>query len=257
MKNTKEKDINNNVGTNKAPQVEKQSIQQTQQAQPTEQNQYEEQENTMPERKGIVYLIILTVILIFIALFFIYDIIDRGTINTSETAPVTFPDNQIDVIDGTDGNNAVDVIDGDASIKIFEGTKEWSELKELNIFDREHMHVVNGKIAPGVVDKYVYTVECYGDYSMLYNMKFSDENPHKINMKYKLRRNGTYVAGDENTWVTVEQLSQEGMKIAPGTIDVFILDWKWEDADNDTEIGETEGAKYIINIKSDAEAIMQ
>ncbi len=233
MENTKEKNIN---GAN-------QPIEQNHQQEQLQQNE-QEQESTMPERKCIVYLIILTVILLFIALFFIYDIIDRGTINASETASITFPDNQIEIVEG------------DASIKIFEGTKEWSELKELNIFDREHMHVVKGKIAPGVVDKYVYTVECYGDYNMLYNMQFSDENPHKINMKYKLRRNGEYVAGDENTWVTVEELSQSGMKIAPGTTDVFILDWKWEDADNDTEIGETEGAKYIINIKSDAEAII-
>jgi len=233
VENTKEKNIN---GAN-------QPIEQNHQQEQLQQNE-QEQESTMPERKCIVYLIILTVILLFIALFFIYDIIDRGTINASETASITFPDNQIEIVEG------------DASIKIFEGTKEWSELKELNIFDREHMHVVKGKIAPGVVDKYVYTVECYGDYNMLYNMQFSDENPHKINMKYKLRRNGEYVAGDENTWVTVEELSQSGMKIAPGTTDVFILDWKWEDADNDTEIGETEGAKYIINIKSDAEAII-
>lgn len=236
MENTKEKNIN---GANQ-PIEQNQQNYQREQSQPNEQ----EKENTMPERKCIVYLIILTVILLFIALFFIYDIIDRGTINASETASITFPDNEIEIVAG------------DASLKIFEGTKQWSELKELNIFDREHMHVVKGKIAPGVVDKYVYTVECYGDYSMLYNMQFSDENPHKINMKYKLRRNGEYVAGDENTWVTVEELSQVGMRIAPGTIDVFILDWKWEDADNDTEIGETEGAKYIINIKSDAEAII-
>lgn len=252
MENTKEKNIN-------AVNQQNQRINQQNQPQQNEQ----ERENTMPERKGIVYLIILTIVLLFIALFFIYDIIDRGTINASETAPITYPERNTDERDdGYNGNNnngngetPINIIDNDASLKIFEGTKEWSELKELNIFDREHMHVVSGKIAPGVVDKYVYTVECYGDYSMLYNMQFSDENPHKINMKYKLRRNGAYVAGDENTWVTVEELSQSGMTIAPGTIDVFILDWKWEDAENDTEIGETEGAKYIINIKSDAEAI--
>ncbi|MBR2241014.1 MAG: hypothetical protein IJ890_06525 [Clostridia bacterium] len=258
-------------------------------------NQYyqNEEETTMPEKKIIVYLIILALILLFIALFFIYNIIDRGVINTKQTTSITYPDNNITEIDNGDNNNTnndnqnnnqnnnkdnnqdnnqnndennnqneggndndpVHIIEEDASLKIFEGTKQWSELKELNIFDRDHMHVAKGKIAPGVQDTYTYTVECYGDYKMLYNMVFSDDNPHKINMIYKLKRNGQYVAGDDNTWVKVDQLSQSGMTIAPGTIDVFTLEWRWEDAENDTEIGETDGAKYVINIKSDAEAI--
>lgn len=260
MENTKEKNFNKTNHPNQANQIN----------QSEQQNQYynddeDEKISTLAERKIIVYLIILAVVLLFIALFFIYDIVDRGTINAGKSAPITYPDNDIiDVIDGTgdgtgtgtvNGNGTKQIVDTDASLKIFEGTKEWSELKELNVFDRSHRHVVDGKIAPGVQDTYVYTVECYGDYKMLYNMAFSDDNPLKVNMIYKLRRNGEYVAGDENTWVTVEELTQKGMTIAPGTIDVFILDWRWKDADNDTEIGETEGAKYIINVKADAEAI--
>lgn len=222
------------------------------------------EENTMLERKSIVYLIILSIVLLFIALFFIYDIVDRGTINMKETAAITYPDNDILPVDGdngegngnrTDNGQTTNIVEENASFKIFENTKEWKELKELDIFSRAHAHVVKDKIAPGVEDTYTYTVECQGDYRMSYNMKFSDQNPHKINMKYKLKRNGQYVAGDENTWVTVEELSQAGMTIEPGTIDVFSLDWRWEDADNDTEIGRTEGAKYNITIESDAEAI--
>ena len=236
-----------------------------QQINQNQQRQNEEEEvTTMPEKKTIVYLIILTLVLIFIALFFICDIVDRGKINATETTTITYPDNDVIIIDdgGNNGNtgnkgNTTKVIDADASLKIFEGTKEWSELKELDIFNRNHNHVVNGKIAPGVEETYIYTVECYGDYNMLYDMQFFDENPLNINMKFKLRRNGKFVAGDENTWVTVDQLKQAGMKIAPKTIDVFILDWRWEDADNDTEIGETEGAQYKLNIKSNAEAIIE
>jgi len=49
--------------------------------------------------------------------------------------------------------------------------------------------------------------------------------------------------------------AQADMYIDPGTIDVFELDWKWEDAPNDTEIGKTEGAKYTISITSVAESV--
>ena len=224
----------------------------------------QEQETTMFEKKILVYLIIITIILIFIAIFFIHNIVDKATINSSQTAAITYPDNNPDDMDYTNdgnGNNNGNetnptIVEGDARLKIFEGTKEWSELRELNIFHRTHDPVVDDKIAPGVQDTYTYTVECYGDYSMLYNLVFQEENPLNINMKYKMKYNGKYVAGDENTWVDYDALTQTGLTIKPGTVDVFTLDWRWEDADNDTEIGQTDGAKYILNVLSSAEAII-
>ena len=227
----------------------------------------QEQETTLFEKKILVYLVIITIILIFIAIFFIHNIVDKATINSSQTAAITYPDTDPDDMDYTnDGNNNQNgnnngngttpaIVEGDARLKIFEGTKEWSELRELNIFHRTHDHVVDDKIAPGVQDTYTYTVECYGDYSMLYNLVFQEENPLNINMKYKMKYNGKYVAGDENTWVDYDALTQTGLTIKPGTVDVFTLDWRWEDADNDTEIGQTEGAQYILNVLSSAEAI--
>ena len=231
----------------------------------------QEQETTLFEKKILVYLVIITIILIFIAIFFIHNIVDKATINSSQTAAITYPDTDPDDMDYTnDGNNNQNgnnngnnngngttpaIVEGDARLKIFEGTKEWSELRELNIFHRTHGHVVDDKIAPGVQDTYTYTVECYGDYSMLYNLVFQEENPLNINMKYKMKYNGRYVAGDENTWVDYDALTQTGLTIKPGTVDVFTLDWRWEDADNDTEIGQTEGAQYILNVLSSAEAI--
>lgn len=224
-----------------------------------------DKESITMEKIIIVYLAIITIILLFIAIFFICYIEDRGTINSIQTTAITYPDNDIEQIDNGDeennknnynNNNKRNIVEKDAIFKIFEGTKEWKEIKELDIFSGEHTHVAKDKIAPGVQDTYTYTVECQGNSNMMYNMQFSDVNPYNVNMIFKLKRNGQYVAGDEKTWVKVEQLSQTDMTIVPGTIDVFTLEWRWEHSENDTEVGKIQGSNYKILIDSYAEAII-
>ena len=261
------------------------------------------------EKKIIVYLIVVAVVLIFMSQYYIHDIIDRGTINTSQSATIEYPekndndgnqnngnndnntnnngndnkndsnnngnDNKNDNNNSGDDNNNdnndndddnkndnnnnqntddkkdddVNIIDGQARIRILQGETEWSELKELDIFNQKrYSHVVEEKIAPGVQDVYAYTVENNGDYKMSYNMVFSDENPYNINMIYKLKINGVYVAGNENTWVKINELNRTNLIINPNTTDLFVLEWRWEDAENDTEIGITDGANYKLSI---------
>ena len=217
--------------------------------------------NNMLEKKIIVDLIILTIILIFISLFFVYDIVDRGTINKSQTTTVVYPEKDNNPDNNPDDDNTYTYSNGtttnivETRLQIFQGTKQWSELKELDIFNKSAIHVVENKIAPGVDGTYTYTVENNGDVSMLYNMDYIEENPYNIDMVYKLKINGSYVAGNDETWVDIDQLKQTGLKIRKNTTDVFVVYWKWQDAENDTEIGKTEGANYKLNIKADAEAI--
>ena len=222
-------------------------------------NENYNEQNNMFEKRIIVDLVIIAIVLIFISIFFIYDIVDRGTINSSQTSSITYPDgNDPDNIDYTNENGEIvnpNVVEAEARLRIFEGTKEWSELKELDIFKKSAIHVAENKIAPGVEGVYTYTVENSGKLAMLYNMEFTEDNPYNVNMLYKLRLNGKYVAGNENKWVNISELKQTGLQINANTIDVFVIDWKWEDTDHDTEIGKTEGANYKIHIKADAEAI--
>lgn len=213
------------------------------------------------EKKIIVYLVIIVVILVYVSTFFIYDIISRGTINIRDSISIKYPDNNVPDDNklptnkpAVPGEDDIKIAE-ESSIKFFEDGTEWSALKMLDIFTGSHKHVVDDKIAPGVQDTYTYTVECYGKGKMKYNTHFVEENPYKINMVFRLKRNGVYVAGNDNTWVKASQLSQMNMYIDAGTIDVFDLDWKWEDAPNDTEIGKTEGAGYTISISSEAESV--
>ena len=221
------------------------------------------QPNVLFEKKIIIYLIILSLILIFISLFFIHDIVDKGAAITDlQTSTITYPDdnnpdNIIDYTKDNDNNNEnkeTVIIDEEARLRILQGTKEWSELKELDIFKHNMLHVVENKRAPGVTGKYVYTVENYGEIPMIYNMSYTDENNNNINMVFKLKLNGKYIAGSEENWVKINELNQENLRIEPSKTDIFTIEWKWEDTDRDTPIGETDGANYKIFIKSTAQA---
>lgn len=235
----------------------------------TKDNIYEEnydEKHNIFEKKIIIYLVIITLLLIFFSIFFIKDIVDFGVVNSKQTAVITYPDKEdIDNIDySNDGNNQNNnnnnqtpvIVDREARLRILQGTTEWNELKELDIFEHSAIHVATGKIAPGVEGTYTYTVENPGELDMLYNIAVSEDNPYKVNMVFKLKRNGNFVAGNDNEWVKVDQLTQENIKIATGSTDIYTLDWKWEDSENDTEIGKTEDAYYKIQLQADAEADM-
>ncbi|MBE5805568.1 MAG: hypothetical protein E7313_02465 [Clostridiales bacterium] len=162
-------------------------------------------------------------------------------------------DSDKDEDDKDDGNEDDDeIIDNEARIKISEDGTDWNELKELRIFYNE-FYEDEPKIAPGVSGEYKYTVENNWDKDVIYHMNFSEENPLNINMVYKLKDDGKYVFGDENTWVSHDDLNKPDIVIESGETHIYTLEWKWEHSDNDTQIGETEGAKYKIFIKVYAE----
>lgn len=219
-------------------------------------------DNLKLEKNLIIFLIILSLVLVFFSIFFIHDIIDLGTLNTSQTVPIPQPqnpdnNNQNNNQNGTNSNQNNNqqpiVIDENARIRLLENSTDWKDLIELDIFNTNYSCVKEGKIAPGVQGTYVYTVENYGEKRMVYDMKFTDENPYKINLIYKLKRNGQYVAGNEENWVRTTDMDLSDLKIDAKTSDIFTIEWRWEDAENDTEIGETEGAYYKLFISSYAE----
>ena len=223
-------------------------------------------ENTMLEKKIIVYLLIFTILLMYFALYAIHNIIDVQVIKDIKTADIVYPGNTVDNPDNqgntgntdnknqNDNNSTVPVVDNNDRFRILEGSKDWNELKELSIFSElQNGHVAKGKIAPGVSGTYNFTVENYGTYNMKYDITFSDYNPYNINMKFKLKLNGKYVVGDESTWKNAGDLTQMDRLIDAHSNDIYTIEWKWVDAPNDTEIGETDGSFYTLKAKGYAE----
>ena len=153
---------------------------------------------------------------------------------------------------GDDGND--DIVDNSDRFKIFEGDKEWNDLKQLDIFKNSYFKN-QSKIAPGVHGSYNFTVENFSDATIKYDAIFSEENPYNINMVFKLKVNGNYVAGDSSNWVDYAELNRTGALINAQTKDLYTIEWKWEDAQNDTEVGTTYGSYYRMRIQVNAEDV--
>lgn len=239
-----------------------------------EQKQQETRNNNKNEKKIIIYLIIIAIILIYIALFFINYIVDKGKIKDTVSTTIPSPDNTVlgeeddktnqtgkddkdDKGDKDDKDEDEDIIiDNSDRFRVTQVSKDnqgnqtttdWKELKELDIFNNKYFED-KSIIAPGVSGSYSFTVENESSSKFLYNIDFTDENIYNINMVFKLKVDGEYVAGNEKTWVKSNELNRVEIPLNTYDIHVYTVEWKWEDAENDTQIGETDGAYYKMFI---------
>lgn len=212
------------------------------------------------EKKIIIYLIIISLGLIYYSLFFINDIVDRGRIKDTETGTIMPPDNNVEgeSID-KENNGKIEgeyVIDNSDRFKVVQGEKQWSELKELDMFKNSYFED-KSIIAPGVQGSYSFTVENESESKFIYNILFTEENPYEINMVFKLKLNEEYILGNEQTWIKASELNRSNILLGAKANDIYTVEWKWQDNYNDTEIGKTEGAYYKMYIKVNAEQIIE
>lgn len=212
------------------------------------------------EKKIIIYLIIISLGLIYYSLFFINDIVDRGRIKDTATGTIMPPDNNVEgeSID-KENNGKIEgeyVIDNSDRFKVVQGEKQWSELKELDMFKNSYFED-KSIIAPGVQGSYSFTVENESESKFIYNILFTEENPYEINMVFKLKLNGEYILGNEQTWIKASELNRSNILLGAKANDIYTVEWKWQDNYNDTEIGKTEGAYYKMYIKVNAEQIIE
>ena len=86
-----------------------------------------------------------------------------------------------------------------------------------------------------------------------------EESEYDINLKYRLRRNNDYVVGDDNTWVTANELKTAFSKIDSSSSDSYSLDWIWEFNDDkdaeDTLAGSNMESNYKLDIRFYFESI--
>lgn len=243
----------------------------------------EKDKDRIRQNKIIIYSIIIFIICIYISTFFAHSIIDRGKIKDSESTNLKNPENHVQGVeddktgDNTQNNTTIgnntsnntennvgnntgnntnpsegEIVDNKDRIQILQnGAANWSELKELDIFNNSYFHD-EAIIAPGVTGSYSFTVENISEEACIYDITYTEQNIYQINMVYKLKKNGQYIIGNENNWVKYDQLNTQDTTLNAYKKDIYTIEWKWKDADNDTEIGETPGANYKMFIKVDA-----
>ncbi len=123
---------------------------------------------------------------------------------------------------------------------------------QLNIFNNEKF---KGEkiIAPHSQGTYKFYIKNKSNRDINYNIKFSDEMKKFVNMKYRLKIDNIYIRGNEEGYTTIENLDVNNVTVPKDSINMFTLEWYWEDNDElDTKVGTSDERYYTINLKIEA-----
>ena len=143
------------------------------------------------------------------------------------------------------------IIDTDGMVTVYDNDVTWHGVTEAKIFTNS-MYQIEDVIAPESSNTYQFVVKNSADFNIKYDVSFIETNPYNINMKYKLKKNDTYLV---DHYVSASELNLANLKLNSSNNDTYYLEWKWISSDNDTQIGKTPNAKYGLKIEVKAESI--
>ena len=121
--------------------------------------------------------------------------------------------------------------------------------ENLQILNNTKLNIFNGlkdnKIAPKSSGTYRFSVKNKSNHDMIYNIKFEDDMKSFINMKYRLKIDNIFVKGNSDKYVSIDELNLESIIVPKNSINIYSLDWCWEDDDkNDTKVGTMKQDQY-------------
>ena len=139
-------------------------------------------------------------------------------------------------------------------IKITEKNVDFEKIDDLNIFSNPEF---SGKkmIAPRSKSSYDFKIENTTNKNVKYHINMTEVNELDINMKYKLKLDNIYIIGNKDEWADVEDLVINDIIVTENSRNIYTLEWFWEDAPNDTSIGEAVYAEYKLKINITSEEI--
>lgn len=188
-------------------------------------------------REKNIIIIMLTIIIILLLAFLL--------VNHLGTIDVKAPTGNVDIYDITiiekenDDENKIIVYD--------ENNKEINSAP-LKIFEHKSYHIKNDVIAPGSENSYQFLIRNNNEFAIIYDLEINETNKYNINMKFRLKQNEKYILGNSDKWVTAEELRQSEVILANDSYNVYTLDWKWFESENDTDIGENIESEYKLDI---------
>lgn len=141
------------------------------------------------------------------------------------------------------------IISEEKDILVYDEEVVYTMDTPLNIFTHSVSHINGNKIAPGTENIYNFYIKNTNNFDIIYNLYITEENNYNINMKYRLKYKGEYIVGNENGYVSAQELSQTNIELARNKLDEYALEWKWIESDNDTEVGRNLEANYKLNLK--------
>ena len=119
----------------------------------------------------------------------------------------------------------------------------WEDREDLSVFYNQTFG--DKVIVPGMTGAYRFRMQNNSPDPIVYSLTFSETNEYGIAMRYRLKRDGVYIAGEEG-YVTVEELCMEDLSVEEESITLFELEWIWAHNDAvDTVAGENEAMYYL------------
>lgn len=102
-------------------------------------------------------------------------------------------------------------------------------------------------IYPGQDGEYFFYIENNNDFTFTCSVLLEEINLYDINIKYRLKfANAT---NTNDPYRDIEEINKTtNVTVGPNSKLLCVLEWHWEDAPNDTEIGESGIATYTIKI---------
>ena len=138
-------------------------------------------------------------------------------------------------------------------LKIHDEDMNWNSNKELKIFSNPVYNMKN-IITPGSHNIYKYVITNNENFAIMYKLKFIETNSDLINMKFKLKKNGEYIIGDFLNWGDISEKIINGSFLEANSYDVYLLEWKWFDGENDVKAGFNQ-SNYKLNIDIKAKSL--
>ena len=142
------------------------------------------------------------------------------------------------------------------AIRVMTDDIEITKNTELAIFKNEQFEIDN-MIAPKSNGSYRFYVSNEADDNIKYDINFLDEMKHFVNMKYRLKLDNIYIRGNEDTYVTIDELSVDDITVLKDSNNIFTLEWLWEDSDaEDTFVASQEERQYYtLKLQINAERL--
>ena len=137
--------------------------------------------------------------------------------------------------------------DDEGEMSVYDSNITWHGKRRVNIFSNNKYDEEN-EIAPGDSGSYQFIVKNGTKYTLSYNISFSEDNDDHMNLKYKLKKDNSYIAGSSDEWVSYSDLAKTGITLDSSQHHQYTLEWKWVDSDYDTAAGFYQ-AQYSLSIE--------
>ena len=105
----------------------------------------------------------------------------------------------------------------------------WKSNNTLRIISNP-MYQIDNIISNSYTNAYVFKIKNNTNYKVNYSISFIENT--SMNIKYRLKRENTYIKGNENNWVSYKELNIYNQKLDNSSIDTYYLEWKYENIDD-------------------------